>query len=126
MSVVDPTAAAAATAAAALPREMYRIQEESLIRRIFRGIQLECTMRGHVVSETLVAVMVSDCDPLCCLGPDYSILFLAFSRGSVPASQNLFPLYSQVRAVVLDPSNGFSACGTLTSPDIEKLKDVSH
>ncbi|XP_075869127.1 cilia- and flagella-associated protein 206 [Nelusetta ayraudi] len=65
---------------------MYCIQEESLIRRIFRGIQLECTMRGHAVSETLVAVMV--------------------------------------RAVVLDPTNGFSACGTLTRQDIEKLKDL--
>lgn len=62
LTVVEITAAAAA----ALRREeMYCIQEESLIRRIFRGIQLECTMRGHVVSETLVAVMVSEPDPLC-------------------------------------------------------------
>lgn len=47
------------TPTAPLHREMYRIQEESLIGRVFRGIQLECTMRGRVVSETLVAVMVT-------------------------------------------------------------------
>lgn len=39
---------------------MYRAHAESVIKKIIREIVHECSVRGHVVSDTLVAFMVSN------------------------------------------------------------------
>ena len=62
---------------------MSRAQAESVIKNIIREIAQECSAKGEVVSETLVAFMV--------------------------------------KAVVLDPENGFNVDRTLTKEDVEKL-----
>uniref|UniRef100_A0A3Q3MU14 Cilia- and flagella-associated protein 206 n=1 Tax=Labrus bergylta TaxID=56723 RepID=A0A3Q3MU14_9LABR len=60
---------------------------ESLIKNIIGDIVRECAVRGHAVSETLVAFMV--------------------------------------KAVVLDPRNGFNVDRILTKQDVQKLEEVS-
>uniref|UniRef100_A0A3Q3FXR0 Cilia- and flagella-associated protein 206 n=1 Tax=Labrus bergylta TaxID=56723 RepID=A0A3Q3FXR0_9LABR len=59
---------------------------ESLIKNIIGDIVRECVVRGHAVSETLVAFMV--------------------------------------KAVVLDPRNGFNVDRILTKQDVQKLKEL--
>ncbi|XP_026197987.1 cilia- and flagella-associated protein 206 [Anabas testudineus] len=65
---------------------MYRAHAESVIKKIIREIVHECSVRGHVVSDTLVAFMV--------------------------------------KAVVLDPRNGFNVDRTLTKQDVQKLEEL--
>ncbi|TDH00149.1 hypothetical protein EPR50_G00184970 [Perca flavescens] len=62
---------------------MSRAHAESVIKNIISEIVQECAVRGHVVSETLVAFMV--------------------------------------KAVVLDPRNGFNVDRLLTKQDVQKL-----
>ncbi|GLD72306.1 cilia- and flagella-associated protein 206 [Lates japonicus] len=65
---------------------MSRAHAESLIKKIIREIVQECAVRGHAVSDTLVAFMV--------------------------------------KAVVLDPRNGFNVDRTLTKQDVQKLEEL--
>ncbi|XP_053280190.1 cilia- and flagella-associated protein 206 isoform X1 [Pleuronectes platessa] len=65
---------------------MSRAHAENVIKNIIREIVQECAVRGHVVSDTLVAFMV--------------------------------------KAVVLDPRNGFNVDRTLTKQDVQKLEEL--
>ncbi|XP_059211698.1 cilia- and flagella-associated protein 206 isoform X2 [Centropristis striata] len=65
---------------------MARAHAENVIKNIIREIVQECAVRGHAVSDTLVAFMV--------------------------------------KAVVLDPRNGFNGDRTLTKQDIQKLQEL--
>uniref|UniRef100_UPI0037E8D56F cilia- and flagella-associated protein 206 n=1 Tax=Semicossyphus pulcher TaxID=241346 RepID=UPI0037E8D56F len=65
---------------------MSRAHAESVIKNIIRDIVRECAVRGHAVSDTLVAFMV--------------------------------------KAVVLDPRNGFNVDRTLTKQDVQKLEEL--
>ncbi|XP_040920656.1 cilia- and flagella-associated protein 206 [Toxotes jaculatrix] len=65
---------------------MSRSHAESVIKSIIREIVQECAVRGHAVSDTLVAFMV--------------------------------------KAVVLDPRNGFNVDRTLTKQDVQKLQEL--
>ncbi|XP_070843425.1 cilia- and flagella-associated protein 206 [Chaetodon trifascialis] len=65
---------------------MSRAHAESVMKTIIREIVQECAVRGHVVSDTLVAFMV--------------------------------------KAVVLDPRNGFNVDRTLTKQDIQRLEEL--
>ncbi|XP_041661850.1 cilia- and flagella-associated protein 206 [Cheilinus undulatus] len=65
---------------------MSRVNAENVIKNIIRNIVQECAVRGHAVSDTLVAFMV--------------------------------------KAVVLDPRNGFNVDRTLTKQDVEKLEEL--
>ncbi|XP_039638694.1 cilia- and flagella-associated protein 206 isoform X3 [Perca fluviatilis] len=65
---------------------MSRAHAESVIKNIISEIAQECAVRGHVVSETLVAFTV--------------------------------------KAVVLDPRNGFNVDRLLTKQDVQKLVEL--
>ncbi|CAJ1077515.1 cilia- and flagella-associated protein 206 isoform X1 [Xyrichtys novacula] len=65
---------------------MSQVHAENLIKNIIREIVRECALRGHTVSDTLVAFMV--------------------------------------KAVVLDPRNGFNVDRTLTKQDVQKLEEL--
>ncbi|KAM7367523.1 hypothetical protein PAMP_013814 [Pampus punctatissimus] len=65
---------------------MSRAHAESVIKSIIGEIVRECAVRGHAVSDTLVAFMV--------------------------------------KAVVLDPRNGFNVDRTLTKQDVQKLEEL--
>ncbi|KAM7394945.1 hypothetical protein PAMA_006605 [Pampus argenteus] len=65
---------------------MSRAHAESVIKNIIGEIVRECAVRGHAVSDTLVAFMV--------------------------------------KAVVLDPRNGFNVDRTLTKQDVQKLEEL--
>ncbi|XP_032399575.1 cilia- and flagella-associated protein 206 [Etheostoma spectabile] len=65
---------------------MSRAHAESVIKNIIVELVQECAVRGHVVSETLVAFMV--------------------------------------KAVVLDPRNGFNVDRLLTKQDVQKLVEL--
>ncbi|XP_035534775.1 cilia- and flagella-associated protein 206 [Morone saxatilis] len=65
---------------------MSRAHAESVIKNIIGEIVQQCAVRGHAVSDTLVAFMV--------------------------------------KAVVLDPRNGFNVDRTLTKQDVQKLEEL--
>uniref|UniRef100_A0A8C4DWF3 Cilia- and flagella-associated protein 206 n=1 Tax=Dicentrarchus labrax TaxID=13489 RepID=A0A8C4DWF3_DICLA len=65
---------------------MSRTHAESVIKNIIGEIVQQCAVRGHTVSDTLVAFMV--------------------------------------KAVVLDPRNGFNVDRTLTKQDVQKLEEL--
>ncbi|XP_041815147.1 cilia- and flagella-associated protein 206 [Chelmon rostratus] len=65
---------------------MSRAQAENVMKNIIGEVVQQCALRGHVVSDTLVAFMV--------------------------------------KAVVLDPRNGFNVDRTLTKQDIQKLEEL--
>ncbi|XP_070705854.1 cilia- and flagella-associated protein 206 [Pempheris klunzingeri] len=65
---------------------MPRAHAENVIKNIISAIGRECALRGHALSDTLVAFMV--------------------------------------KAVVLDPRNGFNVDQTLTKQDVQKLEEL--
>ncbi|XP_068564404.1 cilia- and flagella-associated protein 206 [Cebidichthys violaceus] len=69
-----------------MSEEMSRARADRVIKSIIGEIVQQCAVRGHVVSDTLVAFMV--------------------------------------KAVVLDPRNGFNVDRTLTKQDVQKLQEL--
>uniref|UniRef100_A0A672ZA91 Cilia- and flagella-associated protein 206 n=1 Tax=Sphaeramia orbicularis TaxID=375764 RepID=A0A672ZA91_9TELE len=65
---------------------MSRAHAENVIKNLIGEIVQQCSLRGHSVSEALVAFMV--------------------------------------KAVVLDPRNGFNVDRTLTKKDVQKLTEL--
>lgn len=100
---------------------MSRAQAESVIKNIIREIAQECASKGQAVSETLVAFMVCfGCCWIKCYWGLCRAIDLRFGCDLIVT----VVICTQVKAVVLDPSNEFNVDRTLTKDDVQKLIKV--
>ena len=88
---------------------MSKTQAETVIKNIIREIVQECTTRGQIVSETLVAFTV-----------------IKFHFDYVNLSKMWWKCFynDKVKAIVLDPDNQFHVDRQLTKDDVQKLIKV--